>query len=33
MGTPKIEVEAKVVMEQNRLEFTTADNKRVEVSW
>ena len=33
MGTSKTEVDAKVVMEQNRLEFTTIDSERVEVSW
>ena len=33
MGTAKTEVEAKVVREQSRLEFTTNDNQRVEVSW
>ena len=33
MGTAKTEVEAKVVREPNRLEFTSIDNERVEVSW
>ena len=33
MGTAKTEVDAKVVSGQNRLEFTTIDSERVELSW
>ena|SRR6185503_21296833 len=33
MGTAKTEVDARVIKEQNRLEFTTVDARRVEISW
>jgi hypothetical protein len=33
MGTAKTEVDARVVMQPNRLGFTTIDARRVEISW